>query len=408
MKNDEVVHAVQDAPIPRRDFLRKSVLLALPAAFGGMVAPAAAAISMSSQLPAALSPTVFNPPSRPRGSTEINVRNRGARGDAVHDDTAAFQNAIDALPSGGGTVFVPAGTYLLDPTVRVRLRSRMHLRLASGAVLKAKANAAERAYVLSLYKISDVEISGGEIEGDRDRHIGSAGEWGHGIMVRGSSRVTIRDILIRRCWGDGISIAPTTQHDDTPGIASVDVAIANIACIGNRRQGLSIGKSRNVRVYDSEFSYTSGTTPGCGIDIESDFDNPNASDTHIENCVFRHNQSSGIQVYKRADATTITRCIMERNGGYGVLTIGAWGGFITRNRIRHNGLNGIATRAQSRGFTLSQNHFYNNGLRYRAPGSGDRPMLTPPSARVGNVLTRHTQVHNSQNITINTNLYYDN
>lgn len=404
MNNDEVVHAVQDAPMPRRDFLRKSLLLALPATMGGMVAPAAAAITMSSPLSASLSTTAFVPPSRARGSTEINVRNRGAIGNGVHDDTAAFQNAIDALPSGGGTVFVPVGTYLIDPTVKVRLRSRMHLRLASGAVLKAKANSADRTYLLFLHQISDVEISGGEILGERDRHIGTTGEWGHGIMVRGASRVTIRDILIHKCWGDGISIAATTNHSADPGIPSVDVAISNIACIDNRRQGLSLGYARNVRIYDSEFSYTSGTTPGCGIDIESDFDHPNASNTHIENCVFRHNQGNGIQVYRRSNGTTIKRCVIERNNGYGILAIGASNAFIALNQIRHNGLIGVGMRAQSNGFALTKNRFYNNGRRFR---TWDLPLLAPPSSLAGNVYSRHTEVNNSQNIAINTNLYYD-
>jgi hypothetical protein len=404
MNNDVVVHAVQDAPMPRRDFLRKSLLLALPATFGGIVAPAAAAISMGSALPASLSTAAYSPPQRYRGSTVVNVRNHGALGNGVHDDTNAFQNAIDALPSDGGTVVVPAGTYLIDPVQRVVLRSRMHLKLASDAVLKAKANGAERAYVLMLHKITDVAISGGEIEGDRDRHTGTTGQWGHGIMVRGASRVTIRDILIRKCWGDGITIAASVPGANTPRVVGTDIVIANVACIDNRRAGMSIGQSRQVKVYDSEFSYTGGITPGCGINVESDFDNPGASDLRIENCVLRHNQANGIQVYKRAVRVAIRDNTIERNNGYGVLVMGASTGWINANRIRHNQLIGIGIRAETNQYSMNQNHFYNNAKRFR---SYDLPMLSPPSSRTGNVLPRHTEVVNSQNIAINTNLYYD-
>ena len=404
MNNDEVVHAMQDASMPRRDFLRKSMLLALPAAFGGIIAPAAAAVSMSSPLPASLTTAAFSPPQRARGSAVINVRNHGALGDGVHDDTNAFQSAIDALPAGGGTVVVPVGTYLLDPVQRVVLRSRMHLSMASGAVLKAKANSAERAYVLMLHKISDVAISGGEIEGDRDRHNGTTGQWGHGIMVRGASRVTIRDILIRKCWGDGITIATSVPGPDNPRVIGEDIVIANVACLDNRRAGMSIGQSRMVKVYDSEFSYTGGITPGCGINVESDFDNPGASDLRIENCAFRHNQANGIQVYKRAVRVAIRDNTIERNNGYGVLVMGASTGWINANRIRHNQLIGIGIRAETNQYSMNQNHFYNNAKRFR---SYDLPMLSPPSSRAGNVLPRHTEVVNSQNIAINTNLYYD-
>ena len=384
-----------ETSLPRRSFLRNSILLALPVAATAM--PAAAAL-MSSPMPAA-AVAAYVAPKRARGATEINVRNVGAQGNGVHDDTTAIQNAINSLPAAGGTVFLPAGTYLVDPTRRLNLRSKMHLRLASGAVLKAKANAAERAYVVMVHKVSDVEISGGEIEGDRDRHLGTTGQWGHGIMVRGASRVTIRDILIRKCWGDGISIAATTDQ-----IISNDIAISNIACVDNRRQGMSLGQARGVKIHDSEFSYTSGIAPGCGIDIESDFQNPGASGTHIENCVFRHNQGNGIQVYKRSVNTTILRCTIENNNGYGVLAMGTKNALIRLNRINNNSLIGVGLRASSSGCNVSQNHFYNNARRFR---SKDLPKLTPARERTGNVLDRHTEVVASQDINIWTNFYYD-
>lgn len=42
----------------------------------------------------------------------VNVTNYGAVGDGVTDDTPAIQNAINSL-TNGGTVYIPAGTYLL-------------------------------------------------------------------------------------------------------------------------------------------------------------------------------------------------------------------------------------------------------------------------------------------------------
>ena len=48
-----------------------------------------------------------------------NVRDFGARGDRVTDDAPAFQAAIAAV-RGAGAVFIPAGTYLLKSTLRMR------------------------------------------------------------------------------------------------------------------------------------------------------------------------------------------------------------------------------------------------------------------------------------------------
>src|SRR5207237_1260855 len=44
----------------------------------------------------------------------VSVMRFGALGDGVTDDTAAFQAAHDALPSTGGMIYMPAGSYLLN------------------------------------------------------------------------------------------------------------------------------------------------------------------------------------------------------------------------------------------------------------------------------------------------------
>jgi hypothetical protein len=54
----------------------------------------------------------------------VNVRDYGAVGDGVADDTAAIQSAIDyALSNGIGAVVVPLGTYLVSSTISIGPRS---------------------------------------------------------------------------------------------------------------------------------------------------------------------------------------------------------------------------------------------------------------------------------------------
>jgi polygalacturonase len=63
----------------------------------------------------------------------LSVREHGARGDGVADDTAALQQAIDAAAAaGGGRVVLPAGRYVSRP---LALRSRIDLHLEKDAVL---------------------------------------------------------------------------------------------------------------------------------------------------------------------------------------------------------------------------------------------------------------------------------
>jgi len=61
----------------------------------------------------------------------LSVRDFGAAGDGVTDDTAAIQAAVDVCPAGG-RVRVGRGTYLTGP---IQLKSHMTLELTDGAVL---------------------------------------------------------------------------------------------------------------------------------------------------------------------------------------------------------------------------------------------------------------------------------
>jgi len=345
------VPSVHARAVARRRFLKQSCSVALPLILGSRVLPALAA---------------YIPPARARGSTTLNVRNYGARGDGRHDDTAAIQKAINSLPATGGTVFVPSGTYLINAVTSVRLRSQMHLQLASDAKLVCKPNSSEKAYVLYVYRVSDVEISGGQIIGDRDGHLGTTGEWGHCIQLRGANRVTIRDMRLSKGWGDGISMG--AAYVSGVWRVSNDVAIANIISTQNRRQALSIGRTTNVRVYDSEFSHTRGTAPECGIDIEPD--PPGETRTvWIENCRINDNAKYGLLVWNNANDVTVKGCTVESNYSCGIVTHGCSNVNLTGNLIRNNSATGVYIQDKSQYCTISDNTFFNN---YRRLGDRDR------------------------------------
>ena len=293
------------------------------------------------------------------------VQRFGARGDGRTDDTRAIQAAIDAA-SPGGVVHLPAGEYLVDPLRSLRMRSGVHLMLHRNARLRAIPNGAPRAYVINVEGVDDVRISGGRILGERDAHRGTAGEWGHGIMIRGATRVVVRDMRIERCWGDGISIGAINAGKGRAVKPSSDIEIANVQCIGNRRQGLTIGRSRRVRVHDCEFSDTGGTPPAAGIDVEPDAGDF-ARDVRIERCIVRRNRGPGIQVWKQSTSVIVRDCTIEGNRNAGILAFGATDVAIEGNRIRGNQQPGIVLRSGSGRVRIADNTFADN-----APG---RPKL---------------------------------
>ncbi len=294
----------------------------------------------------------------------LDARAFGARGDGVTDDTRALQAAIDALPAGG-TLALGSGNYVIDPERSLRLRSRTRLSMAPDARLIARANAAPRAYVLLIEDVHDVQVSGGRIVGDRDHHLSTTGEWGHGIMVRGAERVLLRDVHITKCWGDGISVGGISGARVLP---SRDIRIEDVVCTGNRRQGLTIGRSRNVCVLRSHFLATQGTLPGCGIDIEPD-PGAGAEDIGIEACTLRGNHGAGLQVYERGRRITVRRCIIRGNRGDGVLIPGGEQCVLEDNDIADNGLRGIVVRGGGRDIVVAGNRFSGNamGLRRQKP-----------------------------------------
>src|SRR5689334_16041104 len=70
-------------------------------------------------------------PQIPGGS--FSLKDYGAVPDGKTYNTKAFANAFDACAkAGGGTVIVPAGTYLTGP---IRLTSKMNLHLDEGATI---------------------------------------------------------------------------------------------------------------------------------------------------------------------------------------------------------------------------------------------------------------------------------
>ena len=64
-------------------------------------------------------------------SAAINVRDFGAKGDGIRDDTIAVQTAINCLPKGGRLYF-PKGTYLVAPLC---MKSHTTLELPEGACI---------------------------------------------------------------------------------------------------------------------------------------------------------------------------------------------------------------------------------------------------------------------------------
>jgi polygalacturonase len=238
----------------------------------------------------------------PASDVVVNVKDKGAAGDGKSDDTAAIQAAIDEVAGTRGTVFVPNGVYLVNAVDNnLKLGSDMTLKLAGGATLKAIANDETHYAVLTISRASNVWVTGGTLEGERDRHRGMSGEWGMGVRIEdGAKNVTIAGLTSKKMWGDGFYVQDAE-----------DVRFCNVTADANRRQGLSIIAANGVLVLNSTFKNTSGTRPGAGIDLEPDKDAQTITNVRIENSKFLDNAGGGIVVAGKK--ARVSKVEMTRN-----------------------------------------------------------------------------------------------
>lgn len=331
--------------------------------FLGRTGAFAAALPLAGAMPAVAQSGSLVAGSAARGipNRVIPVRQRGTTvkdcyppTDGTSDCSAAINAAINSLPSDGGTVFVryqapQTGNdciYMIDTTANtlvtgstthkygIMLASNMMLQFEPGVILQAMPNSESRAYVIFAHSVSNIEIANGSIIGERYTHTPSSGggtdEWGMGVEFSGASAITVRATSFSNCTGDGICLG-----------GGSDAVFCGVTCTGNRRQGMSIIGASDVQIYNSEFSYTQGTAPEDGIDIEPDGTGVSDNIT-IDNCVFRGNMGVGLGLNGMHGATisnlTVTNCTMCYNGSSGFYSYQADPGIVDGGTLQGNAI----------------------------------------------------------------------
>ena len=238
-------------------------------------------------------------------------------------------------------MYLPAGVYHIDAVGGyyygpnntdwqfggIVLTDNQKLIMSDSALLLTIANSNKNYQVINVSGRKNISISGGQIIGERREHKGSSGEWGHGIYIAGSTNISIENVDISQCWGDGIYLGLYDGWDDAGNakqFLSDGVTITNCNLHDNRRNNLSITDVSNVTVRNCEFNYANGTAPQYGIDIEPNRNNT-CSNVTISDSTFHGNAGGTIQILGQLNAhvkgVTIENCTGDKKPviweGYG-------------------------------------------------------------------------------------------
>lgn len=281
---------------------------------------------------------------------EASVKWFGAKGDGITDDTSNINLALSSVSS----VFFPTGNYMVNAVTGLIVKSNQYIKLDAKAVLQCITNSATNYNIFKIEAVSNVIIQGGSIIGDRATHTGVTGEFGMGINILEAENITIKDMSISNCWGDGIYIGGHT-------LPSKKVTIDNVICDNNRRQGMSITYANAVLLKNSEFKNTNGKLPQYGIDIE-----PNAGeyalDIEIQNCKTYGNAGGGLQVYGVSGNQNGLKVdnLQSYNNALGLNLIKGTNITFTNSNIRNNTAYGVELTKDNRDITFDKCDFKEN------------------------------------------------
>jgi len=277
------------------------------------------------------------PPILPSIPNKIfSIKDWGAVGDNLTDNTTAIQNTINAANSaGGGKVIVPAGIFLCGP---LQFYSNLNLQLDSGAVIKLlpiekyPGGTITGTDFISGSKLHDIAITGkGTIEGQgapwwpfakdknakRPRMIAlkecdkvlienvtlQNSPMFHMAISGKSSNVTVSGVTVRAPASDD-PVNPS-HNTDACNVSGKDILIKDCDISTGDDDFTCGGGTSNVHITNCTYGY------GHGLSIGS-YTKGGVSNFLIENCSF-NNTECGIRIKSDRDRGGLVQNLTYRN-----------------------------------------------------------------------------------------------
>lgn len=201
----------------------------------------------------------------------------GATGDGVTDDRPGIQSALDACgAAGGGTVFIPNGTYIVTRTsvgeegcLYIPSNVTLMGESRNGAIIKLAAGQLGFTRPIRLNAVDDVRITNLTINGNKSAQ--SVEEHRANIFAQNCNRLHIDHVTSFNAAGDAFDI-----HQDC-----FDVVIEYCYGYGTDRSGVALNGGRQKRITIRNCQLTDNLAQQ--IDTEMDT-GEHIEDVIVENC----------------------------------------------------------------------------------------------------------------------------
>ncbi len=272
----------------------------------------------------------------------LNIRDFGAVGDGVTDDTPALQQAMKQAREGNGVVYFPTGTYAIHP---VQVPSHITLKGDSNwayenkggkdpdfrGLTTLKALSADGQALLDCFDTRGTRIIGLTLDGNRQ------GKGFHGIYARHTGcelHLVVEDCRINHFSGSGIRLEKAWVF-----------AIRRCLIMRNGGHGIDCTGGYDGWVIDTMLTankgagfYARGEAPeGMSEEEKKDIAFFGSASVMLTASRIEWNQGGGVMI-NGANSMQINGCSIDHNFGPGVMMMDSTSNTITGSKIRTNGV----------------------------------------------------------------------
>jgi hypothetical protein len=284
-------------------------------------------------------------------SPVFNILDYGAKRDGSASSTAAIRSAIQACAkAGGGTVWIPAGTYV---TGAIEMVSNMTLHIDTGATVRFAANREEYPMVeVGRYEGVETRAPAANIGGYKLENIAIEG---HGTLTASNAdwlALVRAETAGRAAWNNLLELLqkpapiPAAQRaaaerflrtDFIRPVESRNVRIEGLHIVGSPMWTIHPLYCENVTIRDVMVE----TFPGAntdGVDIDS-CRHVRISDSYFDTgddaiCLKSGKDADGLRVNRPTEDVAITNCTVHR--GHGAVVLGSETSGGIRNVVASN------------------------------------------------------------------------